>query len=143
MDMEEVFMDAYQVDQLILEKVKVDLIDYISTAQLKNFDIETLKNSMTNAIVLKLRGFLMGEKLREERKDWKVSYPSSWWQMFKRQYFPKWLLKRFPVRHTTLKRKVVFKVYELYPKLPIAIPKYADRHFPIQICYTENIDKDQ
>lgn len=131
----------YKVNQLILERVKVNLIDYISEAQLRNFFIEGSKDALTNSIALKLHGFLMGEKLREEKRNWKVSYPSSWWQMFKKQYFPKWLLKSFPIKYITLKRKVIFKVYELYPKLPIAMPQYTDKHFPIQICYTEDIDK--
>jgi len=128
-----------QYDELILEKVRIGLSEYISKEQILNFNIEIIGDNLTDSIIFKIRGFLMGEKLREEKRNWRVSYPSSWWQMLKEQYFPKWLLKKYPVKYTIKKRKVTFKVYEVYPKLPIAIPKYTDSHFPLQICYEEDI----
>ena len=126
--------DLTSFNKLSLEKIKVALDINISEAQFRNFDIESYKDSISDSIIYKLRGFLMGERLREEKINWKVSYPSSWWEMFKERYFTKRLLNKFPVKYTTKKRNVTFKVYELYPKLPIAIPKYTDRHFPIQFC---------
>jgi len=126
--------DLTSYNELSLEKIKVALDTYISEAQFRNFDIESYKDSISDSIMYKLRGFLMGERLREEKVNWKVSYPSSWWEMFKERYFTERLLNKFPVKYTTKKRNVTFKVYELYPKLPIAIPKYTDRHFPIQFC---------
>lgn len=43
--------------------------------------------------------------------------PKTWWQMFKAQYFPKWLLRRFPVQMEEI------WVTHKFPELEI--PEYA------------------
>lgn len=40
-------------------------------------------------------------------------YPDSWWQAFKERYFPRWLLKRCPVRYTEV------WAYHKYPELEV------------------------
>jgi hypothetical protein len=130
--------DYKTYNELSLEKIPIALDEYVSREQMLNFEIEKVADDVYDYIIYKFKGFLMGEKLREEKKNWKVSYPATWWQMFREQYFPKWWVAKFPIRYIIKKRNVTFKVYELYPKLPIVIPKYTDKHFPIQFCYTED-----
>ena len=48
-----------------------------------------------------------------------IKYPETWWQHFKLRWFPKWLLKRFPVVYEI--RKVDVQV--IYPTLNIAWPE--------------------
>jgi hypothetical protein len=44
--------------------------------------------------------------------------PSDWWQYFKQRWFPKWLLKRHPVKFTTYKLNMLCA----YPR--IALPEH-------------------
>lgn len=48
-----------------------------------------------------------------------VTYPKTWWQHFKLRWFPKWLLRRYPVIYNV--RKVDIQV--VYPTLNIAWPQ--------------------
>ena len=61
-----------------------------------------------------LRGFLWGDPERTHA----VTYPATWWQAFKRDYFPPWLLERFPVKWSTVK----FTFRTLYPDFRPSVP---------------------
>ena len=132
------FDDYVQYKELVLEKIKFGLSRHISKAQLMDMKIERTEGFICDDIVFAIRGYLSGEKLREEKRNWKIKYPSSWWQMFKEQYFPQWLINKFPIKYIIKRRRVTFKVYELYPQFPVVKPTWATGHFPIQICYTED-----
>lgn len=57
--------------------------------------------------------------LSEKQEPIKVSFPESWWQMFKKQYFPKWALKRWPVKEVVEKE---LSVRTVYPLLKTSVP---------------------
>jgi hypothetical protein len=44
--------------------------------------------------------------------------PSSWFQMLKRQHFPNWAVRRWPIRTKSHKRTVIFELQKLYPDAP-------------------------
>ncbi len=123
-----------------LEKIQYGLYDFLSKASLMNMSIDRIDDFVADRIIYKIRGYLMGEKLREEKSILEVSYPCSCWQMFKKQYFPKWLLKKFPVKYETVRKKVEFKVYELYPKFSKVCPNDANGSFKIQMLEDELFD---
>ena len=52
------------------------------------------------------------------------SYPSSWWQHFKRDYMPEWFKKRYPVHEDQhrVTLKVQFERYANYPESDIVLP---------------------
>jgi len=35
-----------------------------------------------------------------------VKYPKTWFEVFKKQYFPKWLIKKFPVNYQIIEIKI-------------------------------------
>ena len=137
--MKEIKLDDFvQYKELVLEKVKFGLNEYISKSQMEDIRIEKIEDLITDNIIYKIRGYLMGEKLREEKRNWKIKYPSYWWQMFKEQHFPKWLINKFPIKYIIKRRNVTFEIYELYPQFPIVRPNWTREHFPVKICYTED-----
>ncbi len=50
--------------------------------------------------------------------------PTSWWQHLKRDYFPEWFKRKWPVKETehTVKLKVEFERYATYPEADIEMP---------------------
>ncbi len=68
-----------------------------------------------------VRGHVWGEAESVRRQE--VSYPADWWQAFKARWFPRWLLRRFPVRHRT----VVLDVRAIYPEFRPALPDQEAR----------------
>ena len=55
-----------------------------------------------------------------------VKYPATWWQMFKKQYFPGWLLQRFPVKEkvVTLDMRVIYPDFKPALKNERYVAKY-------------------
>lgn len=49
---------------------------------------------------------------------WRV--PSSWWQHFKKDKYPAWALKRWPVRYEKIERTVTHHRHYAYPEVNIA-----------------------
>jgi len=61
---------------------------------------------------------LLAEKVVDENVDVDFSHPTTWWDMFKIRFFPRWLLYRFPPMYTLVTRHINFKKYAAYPQLP-------------------------
>lgn len=54
----------------------------------------------------------------EPQETQRVEWPATWWQHFKQQFFPAWLLARFPLRLQCRE----FSVKTLYPFLKTKLP---------------------
>jgi len=65
-------------------------------------------------IIAQVRGFVWGERV----DALSISHPSDWWQAFKDRWFPRWLLKKYPVKFT----KHCFDVRALYPNFKPSVP---------------------
>ena len=70
------------------------------------------------SLVFKLKTQVLASDLGEIEKA--ISYPSTWWQMFKDSYFPRWLLKRFPIIYKKQTWKI--KGWATYPHFDKIIP---------------------
>ena len=60
--------------------------------------------------------------------------PKSWWQMFKRDVLPTWFSGKYPVIEKPQSKQVEVKCYAVYPRLPVAFPKYGE----VKFAYTES-----
>lgn len=47
----------------------------------------------------------------EKREPRRVQWPATWWDAFKQRWFPKWWLRRWPVRYAFAE----FRCTQLYP----------------------------
>lgn len=52
-----------------------------------------------------------------------ISAPKTWWDHFKQDKFPKWLLKRFPAKYENI------EVLDKYAAMDIVFPKNSDEHY--------------
>ncbi|AGR46842.1 hypothetical protein JL_173 [Bacillus phage JL] len=68
---------------------------------------------MHHAINNLASGYVMGIVRRVPAKEFEkvVSFevPATWWQHFKESHYPKWALKKFPVKYRTLTETIGFK----------------------------------
>lgn len=83
-----------------------------------------------NQLIDKLFCMLRADFASEHQSPYCYEVPSSWWQAFKLECFPKWLLSRFPA-HTT-KHKVDVKT--LYPFLKTQLPPEYQGHTVYVLC---------
>ena len=107
----------FATTEVILEKLRFGLNQAISKKYLEDVvDIDLYLDDIANCLVAKVHAYIWAEKLQDE--SMLIKYPESTWQYFKSEYFPKWLLRKFPVKEKTI--KVQFKRHATYPKLAIS-----------------------
>jgi len=82
-----------------------------------NLEIASFLEPEFDRIVLELRAYLASEKL----SCIDIKHPKDWWQAFKERWFPKWLLRRYPVQY----HEEHYDVRAFYPK--VSLPE--ERHF--------------
>jgi hypothetical protein len=62
-----------------------------------NYNYSRMPKDQIGASVERLVGTFIRKLQHSDQIKWSVSYPSSWWQHFKRDMMPKWFIKRYPV----------------------------------------------
>lgn len=72
---------------------------------------DIIVDQIANQIVVELSTILQGETL--EKVEFK--YPEDWFQAVKERFFPKWLLKRYPVKYITK----CLEARAVYPRLSL------------------------
>lgn len=82
--------------ELIIDEV-IDRIIFTMRQEL----IYTISNADTKAIVFETKN------------------PSSWWQHLKRDHFPKWFVKKFPIQYVTITHNYTVEVKQILPEAPI------------------------
>ena len=98
---------------VILTKLRVAIVNKVG-GYLNDVNVDIVADAVAEAFKIDVMGFVWGEKVDRKLV---FEYPATWWQMFKQQYFPEWLLKRVPVK---MKRKYV-DIYALYPDLKLEV----------------------
>lgn len=103
-----------QEKEIILEKIKLAFDTIFEEPLLLNPEID-IEEVFEKTIKLKMQGFLWGES----GDTIKIKYPVDWWEAVKERWFPKWLLKKFPVKYVihTITPKII------YPTLKISLPE--------------------
>ena len=77
---------------------------------LPNATLKAVVPQTMNMLVVQMLNTVAGERVKE------IKYPLDWWQAIKERWFPKFILKRFPVKWHT------FKIDFLYPEASVREP---------------------
>lgn len=92
-------MDELKNKEYVLQKITEAMqmrINPQDFAQL-SFSISSL---MYGRYALYIQREMYGEKIQKEVEvEVSFSYPKTWWQHFKKENFPNWLLKKYPVEY--------------------------------------------
>lgn len=120
----------YEPESLIMQQLTLKPMLFSTHQLIGDFMKMSIKREQIEDIVNhhhmdQLRAFVLGRKVEEIPKEW-FEYPRDWWHAFKQRFFPKWLLKRYPIE---MKKKVVkLEVFHLCPH--VNIPWKGDRSDP-------------
>lgn len=103
------------VQEVTLEKIKVAIMQRVSNQLLDAVvDINEVESFVHNAVDLRLQGYIWGETGKTET----IKYPATWRDAFKERWFPKWLLRRYPVNYQVHE----ISARTLYPNFKISVP---------------------
>ena len=113
---------------IVLERMKIVCLQRMSEecVGLMNVscDVSSHADFMTDDILLRIKGHIMAEKVQDIRKT--IQWPATWWDAVKERFFPRWLLRRYPVMHYI--EHVELVAYATLPKCTL-IPE--DKRGPI------------
>lgn len=112
-------MQPFEFEKVVCEVLRYQVQQLLSkeTMLMRNSELKAWIDQQARGMILELRTMAVA-KHRKEEIDW-VKYPSDWWEAFKERWFPKWMLRRWPVNY---KRKVVQQnVYHCCPHMDIKV----------------------
>ncbi len=115
------YNEQVEYERYVLEYIEFGLADLVDKGQLKKMTFtedHDLIQVYADAVIRKIRFFLLGYNTwNEEIEDVVKTYPATMWEELKRDFWPDWLVRRFPVRYSHDVRHVSQKNYNLCPHL--------------------------
>jgi hypothetical protein len=98
----------------------------ISETEIEVMPTASIRKNILNDILIDLRLDLLKEFIEPDVKNINIELeiPKTWFQHFKEDYFPKWLLEKFPVKYKGKTFCYKVSVDNIYPNLnlPPSIP---------------------
>lgn len=111
--------DKSQLEKIVLERMKASFGKRLGGFALEKAEVHFIAQEMLNGLDVYFQTQFLTETVGEYSKVVNFRCPKSWWQFFKMQCFPKWLLRAFPVKTHLQEEVVVFSVKAVYPQLPM------------------------
>ncbi|NIR18000.1 MAG: hypothetical protein GWN86_30505 [Desulfobacterales bacterium] len=106
------------IEKFYLERLKIGARciasgEIIAAMQVNPASVKAFADIMSDNVILDFVHYFAAQSLGQIEEK----YPADWWQAFRERFFPKWWLKRWPVKHKVVK----IEAKAIYPK--IAMPK--------------------
>lgn len=128
--------DDFIEREFILKRISTQKSFTLNGSALHSLTIEKRNDELLNRIIYSIRALIPAEDMKEAEHVVCVKCPDGWWNAFKEQYFPIWLVEHYPIKYVTKKERVTFTAYNLYPKFPEVYPECGDAR-QIIIKYVE------
>lgn len=101
-----------EYEDLVLKVQKAVVSQAISRDMLADINVAHYVDDIAGNLVIRLSAFIA---CTEEQAVRTFRYPSTAWEHIKEAYFPKYLLRRFPVKYT----EITVNAAETFPNLKI------------------------
>ena len=124
--------ETIKTEEILLHLLKSEADVVFDGHAIESFKLDSNYSPILRAFVYRLHTMIPAENMKEEIHVVSVEYPDGWWNAFKEQYFPKYILKRFPVKYATKRDTVKFTAYMLYPRLPRVLRGSTERQIIIK-----------
>src|SRR4030042_1995333 len=124
------------LEEIVLKRLKIMVGSQIGQSVLAAARVDIARDVIDDDLFIKLQTYLLAEELEAQTVEYggdtvKRTYlfPSTWWQHFKQDYFPDWLLGGFPMQYEhkvmyarTEKKKLTMKYMATYPRANVVMP---------------------
>lgn len=106
--------DMPKIKEITLKSVEYKLQKKysIKALNLANYDVDFILSNFSDFVAVELKGIVYGSKTKAEEV---VYIPDGRIQHLKKAIFPKWLLKKFPLKTVPIAQKIT--VYNSYPDI--------------------------
>ena len=106
------------IEPVVLKLLKLETSAVFNGHALASLSVDKYYDYLYQGLRYKIRTMVPAESMKEDTHTVSVEYPDGWWNAFKSQYLPDWILKMYPVKYVTKSDTVTFTAYMLYPKYP-------------------------
>ena len=115
--------DIAFVEEVCLKKFEVASKTYLSELQCfrNTSEFKAYAEEAVSRTVLELRAWALTD---HEDHYTTVTFPATWWEYFKKEKFPDWLLERFPIKT----KEVNYKTIHVCPHTNISWDKNSQSH---------------
>lgn len=121
-------MDVNNIDgvnltllRVYVQKAMPDMLMFRDSVELRAY-----RDMLLNSMIYELRALVSAEKLQETKHTFTAEWPTTWWDAFKLEKFPSWLLKLFPANMKAKNETVEWERYAIYPKMTRFLPKECE-----------------
>jgi len=112
-------LEHVKVKEVVLEKLMCSVTRTIPFCVMANSQLKAREIPRTiEGMILDLSTYVASDDL--DKAEYEVSYPATWWQHFKKEVFPRRLVKRWPV--VWKKHKIKYNLKATYPDFNHAFP---------------------
>jgi len=101
------------VNKVVLEKTKAIVMTALSRELIDDIDVEV--NGQVRFDYDEVFVRMVKELLKQNIGDRIIKHPTDWKEAFKEKWFPKWVLKKYPVK---------YRVYDALTIYPTLLKKY-------------------
>ena len=115
------YNEHVEYERQVLEYIAFNLADLVDTSQLRQMRFTEERDESrvyADGVIRKIRYFLLGRHTHDEVTEEMVkTYPATMWEELKRDFWPDWLKRRYPVRYIREVKHVLHKHYNICPHL--------------------------
>lgn len=110
-------MSEHGIRYVNLEKINLEWREVVSDLAGVETAIEIWRDIPSKSTIIELRATLLGQRHHVAEFKW----PATWWDAVKLRFYPRWLLRRYPVRY----RFERVTALALLPTLDLKIPGHG------------------
>ena len=111
-------------ETLVLEAFQYGYQSKLHKEMLREENSRLEVQDMGDHVLAQIVFTVYGQKHGEETVSFHSRYPSDWWQHFKQRWFPRWALRRWPVRLKHDLQEVTLSKYTFYPQVVASSPSH-------------------
>ncbi|KKN15923.1 hypothetical protein LCGC14_0981150 [marine sediment metagenome] len=121
------YNEQVEYQRHVLEYIIFNLADIVDAGQLKQMTFTEDPRDYADSVIRRIRYFILGRNTHNEvTEDVVKTYPATMWEELKRDFWPGWLIRRYPVRYSRDVKHVLHKHYNVCPHLNAPQGKHLD-----------------
>lgn len=113
--------DLFKINEIILSKIKFRMQRRVGELAMKSLSVELFTDFIVDGFMHEISINILGQHNVQIYREYYYT-PKNWWQHLKMDWFPKWLLEKFPVKFQRNEHKITIDHIALLPEWNKIIP---------------------
>ena len=122
--MNTIHLQDKKVKQVLIEKIKLSSRLIIPNHQLMDMEINEYLDHTSDCFVSQLNAYFASRKTVRHTTN-RIKIHATWFDMFKEKYFPKWILKKYPVKFNEFAYTETTNITKICPHIPLGKDQYT------------------